>query len=252
MPIGLVGEVAAGLVEAAVHDQRRIVGEVRHDGDVGVGEVQLDGVVVDLLDRAVAGAEELAGLLLLDDGAVVLGDVAHELLLALLLDQGAHAVAIELFGHVAFAPAGEVEDHVVGVEGVAVVPGRALAELQRVFGRVVVDFPAFEQPGHEGEVGGVAHQRLEEEAGLVAHLRPVEDARVVQAHHRLGDLDHAAGRAVLRLRAGAAAWRGRAAVGRRSGHAERRRHRQELAAAELAVAGLARQPRHRADAPACH
>ena len=156
-----------------------------------------------LLDRAVAGAEDLAGLLLLDGGAVVLRDVARELLLALLLDEGGHAGGHRVVRHVALAPAGEVEDDVVGVEVVAVVPLHALAELQRVDGGVVVDLPAFEQPRREGEVGGVAHQRLDEEPGLVGLLRPVEDARVVHPHHRLGDLDRAAGRAgVLGARGG--------------------------------------------------
>ena len=113
--------------EAAVHDQRRIVGEVRDDGDVGRGQVEPDRLVVDLLDRAVARAEDLAGLLLLDDGAVVLGHVADELLLALLLDDRRHARRHRVVRHVALAPAGQVEDHVVGGEVVAVGPLHALA-----------------------------------------------------------------------------------------------------------------------------
>ena len=242
---GRGGQVAAGRVEAAVHDERRVVGEVRDDGDVGVGEVQLDGEVVDLLDRAVAGAEDLARLLLLDDGAVFLGDVAGELLLALLLEEGVHARRHGVVRHMRLAPAGQVEDDVVGVEGVAVRPGHALAEMKGVFRRVVIDFPALDQPGLEGEVGGVAYQRLAEEPGLVAFLRPVEDARIVHAHDRLGDLDDAAGvPSVPWARARVGMVEADQAVGGRAGDAEGGRHRQELAPGKLAFAGLAGEVGH--------
>src|SRR5690606_34682562 len=46
--------VRAGLVEAAMHDERRIVGEAGDDRYVGLGELQLDGVVVDLFAGAFA------------------------------------------------------------------------------------------------------------------------------------------------------------------------------------------------------
>ena len=61
----------------------------------------------------------------------------------------------------------------------------------------------------------------------------------------MGDLDDAAGRAVLCPGAGCGGGEAEHAVGGRAGHAERGRHGEELAAVELAGAGLARQPRHR-------
>jgi hypothetical protein len=53
--------------------------------------------------------------------------------------------------------------HVVGGELVAVGPVGVLAQVEGILGRVVVDLPALQQPGLEGEVGGVADQRLEED-----------------------------------------------------------------------------------------
>ena len=78
------------------------------------------------------------------------------------VDQRAHAAGHRIAFGGFVAPAREVEDHVVGVEGVAIVPGHALAHMQRVFGGVVVDFPALEQVGLEGEFARVLDQRLEE------------------------------------------------------------------------------------------
>ena len=119
---GANGLTVRSALETAVHDQRRIVCESGNNGDVGPRQNELYRVVVNLLDRALAGAEDLAGLLLLDDGTVFLGHVAHELLFALLLDDRRHAGRHRVVGHVLLAPAGEVEHHVIGDEVVAVVP----------------------------------------------------------------------------------------------------------------------------------
>ncbi len=108
----------------------------------------------------------------------------------------------------------------------------------------VIDFPALDQPRLESEVGGIAHQGLAEQPRLVAFLRPVEDPRIVEPHHRLGDLDGAAGGADRVLGAD----RSREAehrVGGRAGHPERRGGGQELAAAELALARFLGKSRYR-------
>ena len=119
----------------------------------------------------------------------------------------------------AFAPAHQIEQDVVGVEIVAVAPFHALTEIERVGRRVVIDVPAFEKPRLEGEIGGVADQRFEKGARKVAFLRPVESAWIVHAHDGLCDPDGAA-RSALRF-GPARQRRAHQGVGRRRRHAER-------------------------------
>ncbi len=216
-----------------MHDEGRVVAEGRDQADVRLGQVQAHGQVVDLLDGAVDRPEQFADLLLLHDRAVLLGHVANEGLLALLLDDHLHAAGHRVAGHMRLAPAGDVEHHVVGVELVAIVPRRVRPQVQDVFGGVVVDLPALEQPGLEGEVGRVADQRLAEGPGLVAFLRPVEDPRVVHAHGLLGDPDRTAGHRLLSRRP----LRDREAehaVGGCGGRTQSRGRGEELAPVELA------------------
>ncbi len=170
----------------------------------GLVERQLDRVVVDLGDRTLA-------------------QLARRL-----VDQRAEAAGHGIALGALVGPAGEVEDHVIGVERVAVVPGDALAQMQRVFGGVVVNVPALEQVGLEGVVLGVFHQRLERLALGVGDLGPVGGARVlgVLAPHR--DLQHAALLGLLRL---CRRRRGQAehAVGHRGRSAEHTCHGEEFA-----------------------
>ena len=116
-------------------------------------------------------------------------------------------------------PAGEVEDHVVGVERVAVGPGDARRTWKHVFGGVVVHIPALEQVGLEGELRGVLDQRLERLALGVRDLRPVGRARILGILDRHRDLQHAALLGLLRQRL-ASARRGRAC--RRPSRSKRR------------------------------
>ena len=89
------------------------------------------------------------------------------------------------------APAGEVEDHVVGGERVAIVPGRALAHMQHIFGGVVIDFPALEQGRLEGELRVYLTSGSSLPRGI-GDFRPVVGARVLLVLDRHGDPQHAA------------------------------------------------------------
>ncbi len=150
----VLGEVGAGLVEGAVHDQAGIIGEVGDERDIGRGELDLDGVVVDLFDAAVA---QLAGL--------GIDQRAHP---------GRHRVAFRAF----IAPASDIVDDILGDERVSVRPGRVLAQVQHVFGGFVVDVPALEQVGLEGILAGVLNQRLKRLTLCVGDLRPIGRARI--------------------------------------------------------------------------
>ena len=149
-------------------------------------------------------------------------------------------VAIELPGTCVSHQRVEIVDHVVRNEGVAVAPGDALAQVQHVFRRVLVDLPGLQQPGLEGEVGQVAHHRLAEQPSQVGLLRPVEQPWILDAHHRHRDPQRPAGLAcgLGQRRRGAQAQH---PVGRRRGQAQRRGQRQELAAVEPSGARLRRQ-----------
>ncbi len=107
-----------------------------------------------------------------------------------------HGVAFRVF----VAPAVQVEDDVVCVEVVAIVPLHALTDMQDVFGGVVVDVPAFKKHRLEGEVLGVFHKGLEHLPGNIAHLAPVEGARVLHVLDQHRDLEHAARLGLLGLR----------------------------------------------------
>ena len=212
----MLDEILAVLLEIAVHDQARVVRHAGNDGDVGLLELQLDRVIVDPLDRALAG---------LFGGGI---------------DQRGHARRHRIALGALVAPAIEIEDDVVGVELVAVVPGRALAHVQRIFGRVLVHFPALEQHRLEGEFTRVLHQRLEELPGDVGHFRPVVGAGVLLVLDEHADLQHAALLGRLRERA---ARRREAdhAVGRRGRGAENARQREEFTTVHLAGLGVNRE-----------
>jgi hypothetical protein len=118
-------------------------------------QVELDRIVIDLLDRAFAAWP-----------SSISADMRW---------------AIELPSACFVAPARDVEDHVVGIERVAIVPGHALAHVEDIFGRVLVDLPALEQIALEGEIAGVFDQRLEHLALDVGDLRPVGRARIASS-----------------------------------------------------------------------
>ena len=207
-------EVAALLVEGLVHDQAGIVADVRDDRDVGGRQLQLHRHVVDLGHRTFA---QRAGLVV-EQRAEAAG---HRIALGLLL-----------------GPAGEIEDHVVGGEGVAIVPGRALARMQHVFGGVVIHFPGFDEVGPERVFVGVLDQRLERLALGIGDFRPVGFARVLGILDPHGDLEDAA---LLGLVGGERRRRhGEAehSVGHRGGSAEHAGQRQEFATVDLSCLGL--------------
>ncbi len=131
---------------------------------------------------------------------LVMGAFAR--LLGLGIDQRTHAGGHRVALDGAVAPAHQVEHDVVRSEGVAVVPGHALTDMERVFGGVLVHVPLLEERGFEGEVAGVFHQRLEELAGHVRHLRPVVRARILLLLDEHRNADHAALLGLLRQRLG--------------------------------------------------
>jgi len=92
------------------------------------------------------------------------------------------------------APPLETVDNIVSVEVIAVRPFHALAYVQRVFGGVVIDVPAFDQMAFEGEVRGVADHVVVALAHDVGHFRPVPGARVL---HLLDDHLHLEDAALL-------------------------------------------------------
>ena len=205
--------VRACLVEGRVNDQGGVVGDAGDDGHVGLVELQLDRLIVDLLERALTQ------------------------LLGLRIDQCGHALGHRVALDGGIAPAADIVDHVVGAEGVAVVPCHALADMEGIFGRVVVHLPAFQQAALEGEVARELDQRLERLAHRVGNFGPVGQTRILVglAEHR--NLDHAAllGRRVLRYRR---CRRGETdhAVRHRGRRAEDAGHGQKLASAD--VSGL--------------
>ena len=209
----MLDEVLAVLFEVAVDDQARIVRHAGNDGDVGLLERQLDRMVVHLGDRAVAG------------------------LLGRRVDQRRHARGHRIAFDGLVAPAVDIEDNVVGGEGVAVVPGHALAHVQNVFGRVGVDVPYFEQRRLEGEFAGVGDERIEELPGDIAHFRPVVGARVLLVLDEHADPQDAAllwGFGEGRRRRGEAEH----AIGGGGRGAENRREREKFAPVNRARPGV--------------
>lgn len=155
-------------IVAAMHDQRWIVGQAGNQRNVGLRQIEPDGKVVDTLDAAV---DRFLG------GGV---------------DQRPHALGDRIAGNARIAPARQVVDDVVGVEGVAVRPGDALADMQRQHAGVVTGLPALEQPRLEGEIAIPAHQIFVALAGDVGHLNAVEGARILPALDVHGDAQDAA------------------------------------------------------------
>ena len=102
-----------------MHDRRRIVEEILGNRQDRLAEVQAHRVVVDLLDgaRALALAHLGLAVLVLLAGVVILGQAVEE------ADVGGAGLRVE--------PALEVEDDVVGVEGVAIVPLDVLPQIRR-------------------------------------------------------------------------------------------------------------------------
>ena len=195
---------------AGMDDRRRIIRELRDQRDVGRGQHQLHGMAARHLDGAV------------------------ERLVGVGVDQrrnpAGHRVALDIL----LAPAGDVAGHVLGGEIVAIVPLHALADVQRVFGGVVVDLPAFQQHAAERPVVVVFDQVFQVAAGLVGDLRPVGGAGVLQlAHAHLYTqgaalLGHAVACCLDRPRQTAHG------IGGSGGDTEHRRPGQEFAAAKLA------------------
>jgi hypothetical protein len=197
-------------VEILVVDGGRVVGKVRDDCDVGRLAGQAHGVAVDHLDRAIGG---LAGFLVDQRG-----------------DARGHRVALDRL----VAPVGDDAGHVIGGEIVAVVPFHALADIQGVFGGIVVHVPAFDKHAAERAVVVVLDQVFQRARGQVGDLSPVVGARILEGAHlhlhadRAAALGCAMGRRLRRLRQAAKR------VSGRGGHAKGGRARQEFAAAQLA------------------
>ena len=105
--------------------------------------------------------------------------------------------------------------------------------MKRIFGGVVIDFPAFEQAGSKVKFARVFDQRLEELARDIRHFRPVVGARVLLILDELPNPDHAALLGLLGERLGR---RGKPdhAIGHRGRSAENAGERQKLAAVHLA------------------
>ncbi len=161
-------QIALLRVETAMHDQGRVVSEAGNQRDIGCRELQLDDMIAFRGDRALVG------------------------LVGLGIDETAHARGHRVAFDVLLAPAADVEDNVFRGEIVAVGPLDALAEVQRVLGRIVVDLPAFQQPGREGRIAFPAHEVF---AGLARDMRiPVERARIFQpgCPDRRGDAQRSA------------------------------------------------------------
>ena len=195
-------------VVGTVHDCGRIVREVGDHGDIRGGEVQLDRHVIDNLDRAVA---RLAG------GVV---------------DQTADARRHRVAFDITLAPACDVARHVFGGEGVTVVPGHAGTDLERIFGRVVVGFPAIQQHAAEAAVAVVFHQIFQRATCHVGDFRPVGGAGVLEGSQAHLALDRAAlrgGRLCLCRHV-----QPTQRIGRGGGHAKAGGAGQEFPAAELA------------------
>ncbi len=190
-----------------MNDGRRIVRQVGDDSDVRSGQVQLHGRAIDLDHSAFAHR---------------LGRFIYEA-----REARGHCVALD----VAVSPAGEVAHNVVSREGLAIVPGHALADLQGVLGGVGVGFPAFQQAAFEGAVVIVLHQVFQPAAIDVGNLRPVSQTRVLGALHFHRDADLAADLCFLRLSRGGQADQ---SIGGDCGQPERGGAGQKLAAAQLA------------------
>ena len=205
----MLDEVGSVLLVIVVDDQARIVRHAGNDGDVGLLQRKLDGVIVDLGNCAVAR------------------------LLRGRIDERSHARGHRIAGNARVAPAVHIEYDVVGGEGVAVVPGHARAHVQDVFGRVGVDVPFLEQRRLEGEFTGVGDERVEELPRDIAHFRPVVGARVLLVLDEHADAESTA---LLRGVGERPRRDGKAehAVGRNGRGAEDGRERQELAAVDRA------------------
>jgi hypothetical protein len=124
----------------------------------------------------------------------------------------------------------------LGGESVAVVPGHALANAQRVLRRILVRFPAFEKDGCQAAVTLILDKVFQPAAANIGQFRPVPGARVTL---RL-DVHLHADRAALHRRLGARLRRGKAEqpVGRRRRKAQCGGACQELAAAQAACSAF--------------
>ena len=144
-------------------------------------------------------------------------------------------------------PAGEIEHHVVRVEVVAVAPLHALAQLEGPGLEVVGGFPAFRQVGPGDVIRTGDGQVLDDMAGLVGLLGPVEGGRIDHLLHLHRNPQGAAflrglGRGFLhQAAAGRIAGKG---IGRSRRDAEESRQAHELAPVHLAVLVLLAQLLH--------
>jgi hypothetical protein len=153
------GRVGAAVI-AAVHDHRRVIGHAHDQRNVGCRQVDANGVVIDPVQPA--GAQRLG----------------------FRIDQAAHARGHRVALGSGVTPAGDVVDHVIGIQLVAVRPFHALAHVQGIGRGVVACLPALQQPALEAEIVVPAHQVLVALAGDIGHLGPVEGARVFPRLHR--------------------------------------------------------------------
>ena len=210
-----------------MQDQGRIVEQVLRDRELRGGAVQLDGVVVDLLDRV--GVPQLGrhlrrAVLVLLAGVDVL---EHEA-----LEQAEHRRA-----HIGIEPALDVPDDVVGDQVFAVGPLDAGPQLQGPGLEVLARRPALEQERNRDAVGLGAAEVVVALAHDVGIVHPREGVRVVDRGHANADAEDAAlrrlglGRFHERLAQDLAG----DAIGNRCRHAEQGGGAQELAPVELAL-----------------
>lgn len=220
-----------------------IVAEAWDQRDVGCRQGKIEGPVVDPRDGPRAQAIGHAAALARLGAAVLQDDGLRDLGLALRRDQPGDAACHRIAGDMALAPPREVEDHILRGEGVAVRPAHAAAQVQPIARGIGIDLPGVEQPRDHVEIGGIAHQRFAEEACGIGLLRPVEESRIVERHHRHADPQRAA---VTRTFLGHGRWRQTCEAARRGGsRTERRRERQETPPVEATIADRRGQSRHR-------
>ena len=103
-------------------------------------------------------------------------------------EPGRHRVAFDI----AIGPTAKVAHHIIGGERIAVVPGHALTQVQRVDGRIIIGGPAVQQTADKCAVRIVLDQIFQPAAIDVGDLWPIGKTRVFD---RLGFHRHPQGAA---------------------------------------------------------
>ncbi len=174
------GEIGTIFLERPMNDRRRVIVEILGHRQDRLGKIQTHGVVVHLLDGTFAHLLTHLGLtvVILFAGVVFLGHRREQALI------GGTGLRVE--------PAGEVEDHIVRVEVVAIVPLDPLAQIKGPGGEVVGGLPAFGQirPGYVVRSG--IRQKLADMTGDVGFFDPVEGCGVAHFLDRDGAAQRAA------------------------------------------------------------